>query len=178
MGGGARVRAAGLALVAVMMLGAAAAQPAQDIARRHASSLTGVPQGPLPVSGSIYVPAYSSISLSNDKLRADFSVTLSIHNVSSERPLVLRRVAYFDTSGALVQNYLSAPLALKPFATVQVSIPATDTRGGTGANFVVDWAAEGSLAEPAVEALMLGSIANASYSFISQGRPIVRVGPD
>ena len=96
--------------------------------------------------------------MSQGKLRADFSVTLSVHNASETRPLVLKRIAYFDTSGKMVESYLKAPVALKPFATVEVFIAATDVRGGTGANFVVDWAAAGEIAEPAVEALMVGSV--------------------
>jgi len=51
-----------------------------------------------------------------------------------------------------------------------------DVRGGTGANFVVDWAATGEIAEPAVEALMVGSVGPGHYTFISQGRPIRLVG--
>ena len=50
-------------------------------------------------------------------------------------------------------------------------------RGGTGgANFVVDWAAAGEIAEPAVEALMVGSVGAGHYAFISQGRPIRLIG--
>ncbi len=79
--------------------------------------------------------------MSQGKLRADFSVTLSVHNASETRPLVLKRIAYFDTVGKMVESYLKAPVALKPFSTVEVFIAATDVRGGTGANFVVDWAA-------------------------------------
>jgi hypothetical protein len=45
-------------------------------------------------------------------------------------------------------------------------------RGGTGANFVADWAATGEIAEPAVEALMVGGVGAGHYAFISQGRPI------
>ena len=110
------------------------------------------------------------------KLRADFSVTLSVHNASETRPLVLRRIAYFDTSGKMVESYLKAPIALKPFSTVEVFIPTSDVRGGTGANFVVDWAAAGEIAEPAVEALMVGGVGAGHYAFISQGRPVRLVG--
>ena len=76
----------------------------------------------------------------------------------------------------MVESYLKAPIALKPFSTIEVFIAATDVRGGTGANFVVDWAATGEIAEPAVEALMVGSVGNGHYAFISQGRPIRLVG--
>jgi hypothetical protein len=135
-----------------------------------------LPSEELGVSGSFYVPAYSSVSLSEGRLRADFSVTLNIHNASETRLLVLRRIAYFDTNGKPVQSYMKEPVALKPFATIEVFIPITDVRGGTGANFIVDWAADGPIAEPVIEALMLGGLGTGQYAFISQGRPVKIVG--
>ena len=45
-----------------------------------------------------------------------------------------------------------------------------------GANFLVEWAATSEIAEPAVEALMVGGVANAHYAFISQGRPTRTAG--
>jgi hypothetical protein len=152
--------------------GAAAGAQTGNIEQTFSASLTAVPTENLAVSGAFYVPVYSSVSMSQGRLRADFAVTLSVHNASETRPLVLKRIAYFDTSGKMVESYLKAPVALKPFATVEVFIAATDVRGGTGANFVVDWAATGEIAEPAVEALMVGSVGAGHYAFISQGRPI------
>jgi len=150
--------------------------PGGNVEQNFAASLTEVPAEPLTISGAFYVPVYSSVSMAQGKLRADFSVTLSVHNASETRPLVLRRIAYFDTSGKMVESYLKAPIALKPFSTVEVFIPTSDVRGGTGANFVVDWAAAGEIAEPAVEALMVGGVGAGHYAFISQGRPIRLVG--
>jgi hypothetical protein len=161
-------------LVALSILHApsASAQSAGSIEQNFATSLTAFPSENLAVTGAFYVPVYSSVSMSQGKLRADFSVTLSVHNASETRPLILKRIAYFDTSGKMVESYLKSPVALKPFATVEVFIPANDVRGGTGANFVVDWAATGEIAEPAVEALMVGSVGPGHYAFITQGRPI------
>ena len=147
-----------------------------NIEQNFANSLVPVPDESLSASGSFYVPVYSSVAMSQGKLRADFSVTLSVHNASETRPLVLKRIAYFDTAGKLVESYLKAPVALKPFATVEVSIATTDVRGGTGANFIVDWAAAGEIAEPVVEALMVGSVGPGHYAFISQGRPVRLIG--
>jgi hypothetical protein len=161
-----------LACLSILYAPDAQAQAAGSIEQNFANSLTAVPADTLAVSGAFYVPVYSSVSMSQGKLRADFSVTLSVHNASETRPLVLKRIAYFDTVGRMVESYLKAPVALKPFSTVEVFIAATDVRGGTGANFVVDWAAAGEIAEPAVEALMVGSVGNGHYAFISQGRPI------
>ena len=103
-------------------------------------------------------------------------MTLSIHNASETRPLVLRRIAYFDTAGKMVESYLKAPMALKPFSTIEVFVPTTDVRGGTGANFVVDWAATGEIAEPVIEALMVGGIGSGHYAFTTQGRPVKVIG--
>jgi hypothetical protein len=168
--------AAALACLLTMHVNAANAQTAGGIERTFADSLTPMPSENLAVSGAFYVPAYSSVSMSQGKLRADFSVTLSIHNASETRPLVLRRIAYFDTAGKLVESYLKGPVALKPFSTVEIFVPVTDIRGGTGANFVVDWAAAGDIAEPVVEALMLGGLGSGHYAFVSQGRPVRIIG--
>jgi len=167
-----------LACLPMMCTPAAQAQTAPGIEQTFSGSLTAMPSEILGVSGAFYVPVYSSVSISQGKVRADFSVTLSIHNASETRPLVLRRIAYFDTNGKMVENYLKAPVALKPFSTVEVFVPTTDVRGGTGANFVVDWAATGEIAEPVVEALMFGGLGSGHYAFISQGRPLKVVGKD
>jgi Protein of unknown function (DUF3124) len=166
------------AILAVLSMASAPAAQAQTagIEQTFASSLTAMPSESLGVSGAFYVPVYSSVSMSQGKLRADFSVTLSIHNASETRPLVLRRVAYFDTSGKMVESYLKAPVALKPFSTIEVFVPTTDIRGGTGANFVVDWAASGEIAEPVIEALMVGGIGSGHYAFTTQGRPVKVIG--
>ncbi|MEN3348993.1 MAG: hypothetical protein V7632_2628 [Bradyrhizobium sp.] len=175
------IRAGGIFLAILtclltLRMGEAVAQGAGSIEQNFANSLTAMPSENLAVSGAFYVPVYSSVSMSQGKLRADFSATLSVHNVSETKPLVLKRIAYFDTSGKMVESYLKSPVALKPFATVEVFIPTADTRGGTGANFVVDWAAAGEIAEPVVEALMVGSVGPGHYAFITQGRPIRLVG--
>src|SRR5215218_2661150 len=164
-----------LAALSILYSPAASAQTGA-IEQNFAASLTAVPTENLAVTGAFYVPVYSSVSMSQGKLRADFSVTLSVHNASETRPLILKRIAYFDTSGKMVESYLKAPIALKPFSTVEVFIPTSDVRGGTGANFVVDWAAAGEIAEPAVEALMVGGIGAGHYAFVSQGRPVKLVG--
>jgi hypothetical protein len=165
-----------LACLSTMHAPAAEAQTAAGIEQAFSGSLTAMPTENLGVAGAFYVPVYSSVSMSQGKLRADFSVTLSIHNASETRPLVLRRIAYFDTGGKMVESYLKAPVALKPFSTIEVFVPTTDVRGGTGANFVVDWAATGEIAEPVVEALMVGGLGSGHYAFTSQGRPVKMVG--
>jgi hypothetical protein len=167
----------GLLLAALTLLAVPAlAETSGNIEQNFAGSLTAMPPEALAVTGSFYVPVYSSVAMSQGKVRADFSVTLSVHNASESRPLVVKRIAYFDTAGRMVESYLRSPIAIKPFSTVEVFVATTDVRGGTGANFVVDWAATSEIAEPVVEALMIGGVGAGHYAFVSVGRPVKVVG--
>lgn len=134
-------------------------------------SLTQVPATEtLTTEGMFYAPAFSSIRMEGGKTRLDLAVTLSIHNASETKALVLNQIDYFNTAGALVQRFLTRSIALRPFGTLEVFIPADDIRGGTGANFLVAWAASGAIAEPIIETVMIGSIGTRGYSFVASGR--------
>src|SRR3954468_22177026 len=80
-------------LIALLAAPLASAQTGSGREHLLAASLTALPAEKLGVTGSFYVPAYSSVSLSEGRLRADFSVTLHIHNAYDTRSLVLPRVA-------------------------------------------------------------------------------------
>jgi hypothetical protein len=130
------------------------------------------------VRRTVYVPAYSGIRVMSGRTRIDLATTLSIHNTSRDKPLILERVDYHNTEGELVQAHLEKPVALKPLGTIEIFVANADLRGGTGANFVVDWAADGVISEPVVEAVLIGVLGTTSYSFVSQGRPTRLVGLD
>ena len=146
---------------------------AEDPLVTFSKSLISVPEAAsLIYKGALYVPAYSSLRMEQGRTRLDLATTLSIHNSSETEPLVINRIDYFDTSGALVQRFLSKSIALKPLGTFEIFISRDDVRGGTGANFIVGWAAIGPV-EPIVQAVMIGSIGTNSYSFTTQGRAIL-----
>jgi hypothetical protein len=162
-----------VAMVSAFPAANAQSKPPVDPFAAFAGSLMSVPAAASLINrGTFYVPAFSSLRVSAGRTRIDFAVTLSIHNASETDPLVVNRIDYFDTAGTLVQHYVAQPIALKPFGTVEIFIAAEDIRGGTGANFVVGWAATGPIAEPVVETIMLGNIGTAGFSFASVGRPI------
>jgi hypothetical protein len=130
------------------------------------------------VRRTVYVPAYSTIRIMSGRSRVDLATTLSIHNTSRDKALVLERVDYHNSDGGLIQAYLDEPVALKPLGTIEMFVAGNDRRAGMGANFVVDWTADAPITEPVVEAVMIGTQGNATYSFISQGRPTRIVQPE
>jgi uncharacterized protein DUF3124 len=148
-----------------------------DFRTQFKDSLTELPDlSALSIKGKIYVPAYSRMYGAAARKLIELSTTLRIDNTSATKPLVIERIDYFDTGGKLVQTYLGEPMALRPFGSIEIVVPAEDDRGGVAANFIVEWAGSGPIAEPLVEAVMIGSQENTSYSFVSPGRPIRHVG--
>jgi hypothetical protein len=157
--------------------GAASQPAASDFRTEFKDSLTDVPDvSELSAKGMVYVPAYSRVNGAGTRKLIELTTTLRIDNTSESKPLVIERIEYYDTSGKLVQSYLKDPVALRPFGSVEIVIPSDDIRGGVAANFIVAWAGSGPIAQPLVEAVMIGTQDNTSYSFVSQGRPIRSVG--
>jgi len=121
---------------------------------------------------TIYVPIYSSIFFHDAKRTLDLAATLFIHNVDPSHPLTVTKVDYYDTQGKLIRSYADKPVTLAPFETRNYVIEKSDTTGGTGANFIVEWKNETPIIPPLIEALMIGLSSNQSVSFTSQGKVI------
>lgn len=125
---------------------------------------------------TVYVPAYSHIYARGGNAHL-LETTLSIRNTDPDNSILINSVDYYDTQGKLVKTYLDKAVKLKPLQTTAYLVKKQDTRGGSGANFIVTWSAEQAVYEPIIEAIMVGASNNQPISFISQGRPLAnRVG--
>jgi hypothetical protein len=160
----------GMALLAGTS-GAAAAEQAVLIVP---DATAPVPAGTPAVRGRVLVPLHSTVIAGGGRTRLNFSGLLSIHNASDRHLLVIDAVEYRDQAGRLVERTLAKPVALKPYASMQVVIAQEDVRGGIGASFVVDWSAPETIDEPVVEAVMVAVHGTQGYSFVSTGRRIAR----
>lgn len=122
---------------------------------------------------TVYVPIYSHIYRYNSQNRVlSLSATLSIRNTDSLNSIVITSVRYYDTDGQLLRQDIDHPVALKPLASTSLFVPTSDTRGGVGANFIVDWVAEKLVSEPVIEAVMISTSSSQGISFISPGKVI------
>lgn len=126
---------------------------------------------------TIYVPAYSTIFITDRAHAYNLAVTLSVRNTDRAHPIVLTAVSYRDQDGKLVRDYLTKPLRLAPLAGAEFFVPESDTTGGVSASFLVDWSSDSPASPPVVEAVMIGTAGTQGVSFLSQGRVIAeRVG--
>lgn len=122
---------------------------------------------------TVYVPVYSHVYATGGKERL-LEVTLSVRNTDREHGIVLSSVRYYDTEGRQIAEYLDAPVVLGPLASTDFLVEHRDRSGGTGANFLIDWAAEQVVTEPVVEAVMVNHEGNRSFSFVRPGYPLSR----
>lgn len=128
--------------------------------------------GPLPafsVSGSVYVPLYSSLYVGGRRSLKNLSATLSLRNTSPDQALIVTSVTYFSDKGEAVVKFLDAPHVLAPMALAEFYIDQSETSGGPVATVTVGWGAETSIAPSLIEAVVLGNYGAKSISFVSRG---------
>jgi uncharacterized protein DUF3124 len=142
----------------------------------EAAERPGAATQPATAGATVYVPAYSHIYHSGGRPIL-LEATLSIRNTSENHPITIQSVRYSDTAGQLVNVYLDAPLRLAPLATTEFLVKARDTKGGSGANFLVRWTAATDVAEPVIETIMVGVSGDRSLAFARPGRVLTRVTP-
>lgn len=116
-------------------------------------------------SQSLYVPVYSHVYI-HDGAPFRLTATLSIRNTDAVNPLVVQSVRYYDSAGRLVRQYAEKPMRVAPHATAEFLVEERDTLGGSGANFVMEWASENPLTQPVVEAVMIGASGQQGISFV------------
>jgi hypothetical protein len=128
--------------------------------------------GKLVVGQTIYVPIYSHIYIRDKSRVINLAATLSIRNTDAQNPIRINSARYFDANGALIKEYVNAPLRLAPMASTDFVVAEDDTSGGVGANFIVEWGASVEVTEPVVEAVMINTASQQGISFVSAGRVI------
>lgn len=126
-------------------------------------------------SETVYVPAYSHIH-THQKIRQALASTLVVHNVDPQVTIDLVSVRYHDRDGKLVKEFLTDPTTLQPFQSNSFLTPISETAGGVGANYVVEWRASECVLPPVIEAVMIGGSGTHGISFTSPGRVIARSG--
>lgn len=120
----------------------------------------------------IYVPIYSHIYTGDKEFPFLLAATLSIRNTDRSHPITITTVEYYDSKGNLLVSHLKAPLVLDKMSTTRFIVKESDTKGGSGASFIVQWESNARVSPPLVESVMIGTRASQGLSFSSRGRVI------
>ncbi|PWK18259.1 DUF3124 domain-containing protein [Xanthomarina spongicola] len=119
--------------------------------------------------GKSYLSVYSEIYSITEHRTINLTVTVSLRNVSINEPVYLLDASYYNTKGDLIRSYFKDPVLLNPLETIEIIIDEKDTHGGSGANFIFDWALNHSGHEPLFEAVMISTSGQQGISFTTQG---------
>ena len=123
---------------------------------------------------TVYIPVYSHIYAEDRYKDRPFllTATLSVRNTDPSRPITLKSVNYYDSEGALLQRYVDKPVNLVPLGSMHYIVPESESKGGVGAKFLVEWEANQAVVEPVLESVMIGTKLQQGISFVSIGRVI------
>jgi hypothetical protein len=127
---------------------------------------------PETVGQVLYVPAYSHIHTGNRGERILLAETLSVRNTDTTRPIILKSVRYHDSDGKPLHEELPSPVRLAPLASAEFFVKESDTRGGSGASFLVEWVAEEPVNPPLIEAVMISTAGAQGIAFVRPARVI------
>ena len=119
--------------------------------------------------GKTYLPVYSHIYHTEESEMFNLSNTISIRNVSLTDSIYILNADYYNTSGENIRHYLKYPIYLKPIETIEIITTEKDNAGGSGANFVFDWATKEGKNPPLFEAVMISTYGQQGISFTTRG---------
>jgi len=120
----------------------------------------------------VYVPVYSRVERTDGLPPFAFAVNVSIRNTDREHRIGITSARYYDSDGKLLKEYLAEPRVLEPLGTTTLFVKQSDTAGGLGANFLVEWVAQQVVTEPVIESVMIGQREVRMCAFRSPGRVI------
>ncbi|ARN79386.1 hypothetical protein BST97_05490 [Nonlabens spongiae] len=119
-----------------------------------------------------YLPIYSHIYHVHDERTFDLTATASIRNISPSDTLYIISADYYDTSGKMLREYVQDPIYVKPMETLEIIIEEKDYDGGSGANFLFEYAQKDGSSAPLFEAVMISTQGQQGLSFTTRGVPV------
>lgn len=101
------------------------------------------------------------------------STHVSIRNTDPKSACRITSARYYNTEGKLLRDYLPQPQIIPPLGTYELYLPRSDSSGGSGANFIIEWTADKPVNAPLVEALHADIREARTLLFVTTGRPIL-----
>lgn len=133
---------------------------------------------PLSTGQSLYLAIYSHLYHGDVHPKTGkpsetlVSTHVSIRNTDPAVPMKVTSARYYNTEGKLLREFLPRPQAIPPLGTFELYVPRSDSSGGSGANFIIDWTAEKPINPPIVEALHADIREARTLLFVTTARPI------
>ncbi|EIJ40204.1 Protein of unknown function (DUF3124) [Galbibacter orientalis DSM 19592] len=121
------------------------------------------------IKGQTYLSIYSQIYSYTQHGKHDLTTTVSLRNTSNKDTVYISKADYYNEKGSLIRSYTSNTIYIAPLETIEIVIAKDDNDGGSGANFIFDWATKKNSPSPFFEAVMISTAGQQGLSFTTQG---------
>ncbi len=127
---------------------------------------------------TVYLPIYSHVYHGNPDRKTGktaqslVSAHVSIRNTDLKSPITVTSARYYDTDGKPLREFVPTAKQVPPLGTLELFVPHSDSSGGSGANFIIEWTAERPVNPPLIDALHGDVRESRTLFFITSGRPI------
>jgi len=127
---------------------------------------------------ALYLPIYSHIwhgdRVVDGKypLKNTVSALISIRNTSLKTPIRVSSARYYSTQGKLIKEFLPKPVVVGVMGTLELFVERKESKGGSGANFVIQWDASVPTNPPLIEAVHADIKGHQTLAFITKAHPI------
>ncbi|NJB35731.1 DUF3124 domain-containing protein [Croceivirga sp. JEA036] len=165
------------ALIVSIVLGFASCNLPPKEQNPQRTDFSGKPAAKIPVDslvekGQTYLSVYSGVYSYSEHSTHNLTSTISLRNRDAKNEVFITKATYFDTQGTALHEYIKNPISLKPMETLHIVIDERDESGGTGANFIFDWAINNEGTPPLFEAVMISTQGQQGLSFVTTGERI------
>jgi len=124
------------------------------------------------LKGTTYLSVYSQIYSQTEHRTFNLTATVSMRNMNEQDTIYISKAQYYDTKGQSIRTYFTKTIFIAPMETVEIIIDERDQEGGTGANFIFDWATKPNSNSPFFEAVMISTSGQQGISFTTHGQKI------
>lgn len=128
-------------------------------------------------SQTVYVPVYSHVYGGPKSHQLNLTTTLMVRNTDPANTIEVLSIAYHDSSGRLVKEFLKQPLLLSALSSKHVIVEEHDVTGGPGPSFLVRWSSTKPVNQPLIEGIMITTRSGLGISFVTQGVPVAVQSP-
>jgi hypothetical protein len=122
--------------------------------------------------GTSYLSVYSQIYSQTEHRTHGLTATVSMRNINKTDTIYINKAEYFNTKGHSIRTYFDKTIFIAPLETVEIVIDERDQDGGTGANFLFDWAIKPHSNEPFFEGIMISTSGQQGLSFTTEGKKV------
>gem|GEM_PF-593494 len=141
----------------------------------HKYTLRAVDTASLGYIETDYAFIYSDIYYYDGTLKYPLANTVSIRNISLTDTAYILKANYYDSYGNFLQNYVDTAIVMAPLESIEFVVEEYESKGGVGANFIIEWGADRYAHQICVQTIVVGIYRQSEISLLTDAKVIGQI---